>query len=79
MIDLSTGEVLAPPGNGNYILLDSDGNIWIQCVVSYPDPDIEDRTWGTMGVTLTASDKGGGYLILTLILGMVHEEPWLLL
>ena len=66
MIDLSTGEVPAPPATGNNILLDSDilrdsdGKIRMQYVVSDPDPDVGVGTRGTMGVTLTASDKGGG-------------------
>ena len=40
MIDISTGEVSAPPAPGNDILLDSDGTIMIQYVVSDPDPNI---------------------------------------
>ena len=51
MIELSTGEVTAPPATGNDILIDSDGNF---------------------GCSMF-------YLILTLIFGMGHEEPWMLL
>ena len=66
MIDLSTGEVPAPPETGNDILiysdilLDSDGKIRMQYVVSDPEPNVGDGTRGTMDVYLTASDKRGG-------------------
>ena len=40
MIVLSTGEVPAPPATGYDILLDSDGKIWRQYVVSDPGPDV---------------------------------------
>ena len=65
MIELSTGEVPAPPATENcilldsYILLDCDGKIWMQYVVSDPDTDDGDGTQETMSVTLTASGKGG--------------------
>ena len=59
MIDLSAGEVPAPPATANAILLDSDGKIWMQYVVSDPDPDVGDGTRGTTAVTLTASDTVG--------------------
>ena len=39
MIDLITGELMALPGAGDDILLYSDGKIWMQYVVSDPDPD----------------------------------------
>ena len=67
MINLSTGEVPAPSETGNAILLDSeilldsDGKIWMQYDVSDPDPDVGDGTQKTMGVTLTARDKGVGF------------------
>ena len=38
-IDLSTGEVQAQPEKWNDIILDSDGKIRMQYVVSDPDPD----------------------------------------
>ena len=66
MIDISTGEVPAPSeiGNGilldNNILLDNDGKIRTQYVVYSTDPDVGDGTRGTMGVTFTTSNKGGG-------------------
>ena len=50
VIDLSTREVLAPPATSNdilldsYILLESDGNMRIQYVVSDPDPYFGDGT-----------------------------------
>ena len=42
VIDISTGQVPEPPANGNDILLDSDGKIQIQYVVSDPDLDVGD-------------------------------------
>ena len=66
MIDLSTREVKSTTESMNAIilysdiLLDSDGKIWMQYVVSDPDPDVGYGTSKTMGVTLTASEKGGG-------------------
>ena len=66
MIDLSTGEVPSPPATGNDIpldsdiLLDSDGKIRMQYVVSDPDPDVGDETRENVGVTFTAGEKGGG-------------------
>ena len=66
VIDLCTGEVPAVSANGNDIildsdlLLDSDGKIRMQYVVSDPDTDVGDGTRGSMGFTLTASYKGGG-------------------
>ena len=33
--------------------------LWVQYVVSDPDPDVVDGTRGTMAVTLTASDTAG--------------------
>ena len=66
VIDLSTGEVKSTPSTVNAIilysdiLLDSDGKIWMQYVVSDPDPDVGYGTSKTMGVTLNASEKGGG-------------------
>ena len=59
MIDLSTREVPAPLATGNAILLDSDGKIRMQYVVSDPDPDVGDGTQGTMAVILTASETAG--------------------
>ena len=65
MIDLSTGEVTSPLSTVNDILIDSDilinsnGKIWMQYVVSDPDTDDGDGTQETMSVTLTASGKGG--------------------
>ena len=62
MIGIITGEVPAPPVTGNYILiysdilLGSDGQNWMQNVVSDPDPDVGDRTLGTICVTLNTSD-----------------------
>ena len=66
MIDFSTGEVSVTPATGNDILLDSDiildsnGKIRMHYVVSDPDPDVGYGKHKTMGVTLTASEKGGG-------------------
>ena len=66
MIDLSTGEFPGPPENGNdilldiNILLDRDEIIWMQYVVSDPDPSVGGGTRETMGVTLTSINKGGG-------------------
>ena len=40
MIELSIGDVPALPETGNDILLDSDGEIWMQYVVSDTDPDV---------------------------------------
>ena len=40
MIELSTGEVPAPPENGNAIILDNDGKICMQYILSGPDPII---------------------------------------
>ena len=66
MIDLSTEEVPAPTETGkgvildSDIILDSDGKIRMQYVVSDTDPDVGDGTQGTMGVNLTASNKGEG-------------------
>ena len=60
MIGLSTGEVSATPATWKYILLDSDFNIWMQYVVSDPDPDVGNGTRETMSITLTASEKRGG-------------------
>ena len=66
MIDLSTGEVTPPPSTVNDILIDSDilinsnGKIWMQYVVSDSDPDVVDGTRKTMGVTLIASENRGG-------------------
>ena len=66
VIDLSIVEVPVAPAIGNNILLDSDilfdigGKIWMQYVVSDPDPDVGYGKHKTMGVTLTASEKGGG-------------------
>ena len=65
VIDLCTGEVPAVSANGNDIildsdlLLDSDGKIRMQYVVSDPDTDVGDGTRGTMAVTLTASNTVG--------------------
>ena len=50
MIGLSTGEFLAPPTTGNDILLDSDGKIWMQHVVSNSDPDVGDGKLVTVAV-----------------------------
>ena len=58
MIGLSTGEVSATPATWKYILIDSDFNIWMQYVVSDPDPDVGNCTRETMGVNLTLSTKG---------------------
>ena len=66
VIGLSTREVPAPSENGNNILLnsdillESDGKIRMQYVVSDPEPNVGDGTRGTMDVYLTASDKRGG-------------------
>ena len=66
MIYLSTGEVPVPPATGNDILIesdiliDSDGGIQMQYVVSDPDHDVGDGTREIMGVALTTSNKGGG-------------------
>ena len=66
MIDLSTGEVTSPPSTVNDILIDSDilinsnGKIWMQYVVSDSDPDVVDGIRKTMGVTLIASENRGG-------------------
>ena len=66
MIYLSTGEVPAPPETRNNILFESDiliysdGKIWMQYIVSDTNPNIGDGTRGNMGVTLNASNKGGG-------------------
>ena len=60
VIDLTTGEVPALPETGNDIILDSDGKIRMQYLLSDPDPDIGYGTRETMGVTFTASKKGGG-------------------
>ena len=65
VIDLITGQVPAPPETGNDIILDSDilldidGKIWMQYVVSDLDPYDGYGTQGTMAVTLTASDTAG--------------------
>ena len=59
MIDLSTGEVPSAAESGNDILIDSDVKIRMQYVVSDTDPDVGYGTRETMGVTLTASNKGG--------------------
>ena len=40
VIDLSIGEVPEPPATWNDILLDSDGKIRMQYVVSGPDPGV---------------------------------------
>ena len=72
MIDLSTGEVTSPLSTVNDILIDSDilinsnGKIWMQYVVSDSDPDVVDGIRKTMGVTLIASENrgGGGYVSL---------------
>ena len=70
VIELRTGEVPAPSVTGNDILLesdillDSDGKVRMQYAVSDPDPDVGNGTRGTMGVNLTASDKGGGVVDL---------------
>ena len=53
-IDIITVEVPAPPATGYDILLYSDVIILMQYVVSYPNPDVEYGTQGTMAVTLTA-------------------------
>ena len=66
VIELITVEVLTPPATGNDILLgsdillDKDGNIWMQYVLSDPEPDVWDGTQEIIGVNLTASEKWGG-------------------
>ena len=53
------------PETGNDILLGSDillgiyGKMWMQNVLSDPDPDVGVCTQETTGVTLTAINKGG--------------------
>ena len=59
MIDLSTGEVPAPPATGNDILLDSYDKIRMQYVVFDTEPDVGDGKRGTMSDTLNVSDKSG--------------------
>ena len=59
MIEISPGEVPEPQETGDNILLDSDGKIWIQCVVSDIDTDVGGGTRVTMSVTLTASNTSG--------------------
>ena len=39
-IYLTIGEVQVPPENWNYIILDSDGEIWMRYVASDPNPDV---------------------------------------
>ena len=56
VIDLSTGEVPALPETGNDIILDSDGKIRTQYVLSKTDPNFGDGTRGTMAVTLNEND-----------------------
>ena len=56
MIYLSTGEVPVPSETGNDILLDSDRKMWMQYVVSDPDPGVGDGIRGTMAVTLVTSN-----------------------
>ena len=53
MIELIKGEVTTPLETGNDIIIDSDGKIYIQDVVSDPDPNVGDGTQGTMSVNLT--------------------------
>ena len=59
VIELSTEEVPAPPATGNDILLYIYVKIWMQYVVSDPDPYVGDGTRGTMAFTLTASNTLG--------------------
>ena len=59
MIDLSTGEVPAPPETRNYILLDSDGKIWMQYIVSDIETDVVYGKRGTMAFNLTTSETSG--------------------
>ena len=56
MIGISTRAFPAPSATENDIILDSDGNNWMQYVVYDPDLDIGDFTRGTMAVILTARD-----------------------
>ena len=63
VIDLSAGEVPVPTATGDVILLDSDGKIRMQYVVSDHDPDVEDGTRGTMDVTLTISKTAGFFAL----------------
>ena len=60
MIGLSTGEFSAPLETGNDIILDSDGKIWMQYVVSDPHPDLRDGIRGTTTGNLTASNTAEG-------------------
>ena len=45
-----------PPETSNDILLDSDRKIWMQYVVSDPDPGVGDGIRETMAVTLVTSN-----------------------
>ena len=58
-----------PPETGNDILLDSDGKIWMQFVVSDPEPDIGDGKRGAMSVTLSSSYTEG-----FLVIGFPYES-----
>ena len=46
--------MLALRATGNDVLLESDGKICMQYILSDPDTDVGDGTQGTMSVTLTA-------------------------
>ena len=59
MIGLGTGELRETPETGNDILIDIYGKIRIQYVVYDPEPDVRHGEWGTMDVTLSASDASG--------------------
>ena len=51
---------MTPSEIGNDILLESDGKIRMQYVVSDPDTGVGGGTHENMGVTLTTSKKWGG-------------------